>query len=224
VGELEVGSARVTEPLDPGLVGLGIECHGGGEQRYADLRIDRDLHYVPEGLEDALDALVPQGRPKSLPNHVIVVPAGHYFMMGDNTLASADSRQWRVITIGMNDDGQLVDPKTHPQARVLRGNRRPWSLESAPDNDENPVVLRSRDGRSPARIAFTDDNGEVFALTAQLSPNYSEQSLEFTDPGGQNGAHRWIPEQEHVFFVPREHILGRTLLTFWPLSRLGFIR
>ena len=52
----------------------------------------------------------------------------------------------------------------------------------------------------------------------------SDHGSEFVESGGSNGNHRWVPAQEHVFTVPREHILGRPLMTFWPPSRIGFIR
>jgi signal peptidase I len=216
--ELPEGEHRLTTTLEPSQVALTIGTRSAGELRLSELTVDRDLHYVPTGLEDALHVLVPEGTDRTLANHVIEVPDGHFFMMGDNTLASADSRQWQVITVGATEDGMLVDPRTHPDARVLRGNRRPWPLSKPPDPDENPVIVR---GQPLDDIVFTDDNGEVFALRGKLVSE-DGQRLRFADPDGDG--HQWSPEIENVFFVPREHVLGRPLATFWPWWRVGLIR
>ncbi len=229
VGELEVGALRVVQDLEPGQVALTLETQGGGELRLSDLNVARDLHYVTSGLDDDLANLVPEGRQRALQNHVIEIPPGHYLMLGDNTLASADSRQWLVLSVGMSADGWLVDPQRRgdePGTRVKRGNFRPWGLEKRPDNDENPVIVRARDPQQADRMAFTDDNGEVFALKARLGTGYAptRDGVRFKDPGGHD---EWMPATAHVYFVPREHIIGRPVLCFWPLFspfRLGFIR
>ena len=154
---------------------------------------------------------------------VIEVPEGHFFMMGDNTLASADSRQWKVFDVGVTDDGMLVDPSKHPEAKKMSGNRRPWPLSVKPDVDENPVVLRSSSAETHDEIAFTDDEGEVHYLRGKVGPNYGGDGIEFVELGGSL-PHHWKPDERHVYFVPREHILGRPVATFWPLDRIGFIR
>ena len=220
---LEVGEHRVASELSTRAVTLAVEAKGGGTLRYADFVVERDLHYTPSGLGDALDLLVPEGKDLSLLHHVIEVPEGHYLMMGDNTLRSADARQWKTFTVAVNDKGWMVDPESHPDARVVTGNRRPWPLSSRPDNDENPVIVRSNDVNRADRVVMTDDNGEVFALLGKIAPGYSEQGMQFVDTDG-NGARTWEPEEKHVFFVPREHILGRPMVTFWPPSRIGIIR
>lgn len=225
--EVEVGTARVLHPLETGQVTLSVETEGGGGLAFGDVKVERDLHYVPTGLEDDLENLVKEGE-QALLNHVIEIPEGHYMMLGDNTLASADSRQWLVVSIGATPDGWMVDPTHHAEdqnVRLLKGNRRPWGLEEKPDNDENPVVVRSRTKGEPDMVAFTDDDGQVYALKTFLAPNYSPGGMHFQE---RNGVTRtWQPPEEHVYFVPREHILGRPVLGFWPLFspfRLGFIR
>lgn len=223
IARLDVGEHRVARELAARAVTLAIQTRGKSQQRLGDLVVERDLHYTQHGLDDALDVLVPDGLDLSLDHHVIEIPEGQYFMMGDNTLRSADARQWKTFAVAVDEDGQLVDPETHPNARVLEGNKRPWPLASKPDNDENPVVVRSGSPSTPDDIVFTDDNGEVHALSGKIGPNYSEHGMQFTDGMG-NGTRAWTPEEEHVFFVPREHILGRPLLTFWPPSRIGIIR
>lgn len=211
--ELEVGNHRFTRPLDPGLITLSMQSEGGGPQRLSAIRIERDLHYQPK-FDQPGDTMI------DVLEHVLEVPEGHYFMMGDNTLASEDSRQWKAVTVGESATGKLVDPKTNPDSTAVRGNRRPFPLTVTPDTDENPVILNERDADGINRIAFTDEDGGVHLLTGKLSPNYAPGNMEFIDPDG----HRWLAKSEHVFYVPREHILGRPLVTFWPLTRIGCIR
>ncbi len=224
--QLEVGDARVLRLLEPGQVSLRLDVRGAKELRLEELQVERDLHYVTAGIEDDLLNLVPEGMDRSILNHVIQVPADHFLMMGDNTLASADSRQWKVLSVGVTEDGTMVDPlkaQTDDSVRVIKGNKRPWDLNGKPDVDENPVIVRSP-GRAPDRIAFTDDNGEVFALEGKLGPAYDPGNMQFLDLASNS---TWTAPEQHIYFVPREHVLGRPVLGFWPVFspfRLGFIR
>jgi signal peptidase I len=175
---------------------------GGGEVRASGLRLDRDQHWTLSELP---------------PNHSIDVPPGHFFMMGDNTLQSADARDWTAITVGVTDDQRMVDPAT-PGVRKLAGNKRPGDFDRL-INDENPVVVRTHD-----RVAFTDLPGEVYALKAKVSPAYTPKNMLFGEPGKE-----WKPPERPLRFVPREHVLGRPLLNFWPIwplgpMRVGFLR
>lgn len=80
------------------------------------------------------------------------IPAGHYFVMGDNSAASKDSREWRRISI-------------HPEG--LGGRTINGDLEAVVDpNDldsrlENPFV---KDGRQ----YFVDEYGNVLDITDQV--------------------------------------------------------
>lgn len=227
LAELDVSAHKVWTRLQQGYsnggttgrflgVTASLEFRGPENARISDLRIDRDLHYTPTGVEDAMP---------------IVVPEGHYFMMGDNTLASADSRQWRAITVGRLPDDRMVDPHRHANVQKLRGNSRARDLDGPPDPDENPVPIRTHD-----RVVFTDDLGEVWSLRSKLSPAYGPMgeggpiNMVFQEiPDAGQPAHEWKPVEVPVRFVPREHILGRPVVGFWPIwplgpNRVGFIR
>jgi signal peptidase I len=194
-----------------------LRLEGQGRVQIDGLRICRDLHYTKRGFPFAQD--------------LIRVPAGHYFMMGDNTLQSVDSRGWTSIAIGVLPDGSAVPPDVARETeggRVLRGNKRPVPSTSPPDRDETPVVIGSRDA-----MAMIDEFGDVHALHARArvedgkGPDGSDQRfLNISPPSPQNGGKEWQPPEEWVPFVPREHIRGRALLIFWrwPFPRLSPIR
>ena len=192
-----------------GSVAATIMVGGGGRVRVDDLTLHRDHHYV-----EADDG------PFAGPDHVIEVPAGHYFMLGDNPLQSADGRAWTAMTVGVTADGRMVDPKDPSAVRTLVGNSRARDPDGPVDADENPVVLRGRD-----RVVFTDLPGENHVLSATISPAYrGEGSILFGQVGKE-----WSPPRAPQVFVPREHVLGRALMGFWPFppfgpNRFGFIR
>lgn len=189
-----------------------LQVQGGGELTVADIVVERDLHYLPTTRQGAI---LP-------PYHA--VPEGHYMMLGDNTLQSVDSRDWTKIVIG-EKDGKLVNPKTHPEANILEGNRRPVALSEDPDPDENPVPIPSL-----GKVVFTDRAGEVWVLDGQINLNGGTDGRMWGGADGiwfegENGP--WAPEVGQIQFVPRDHIIGRPLLNFWPLYspfRFGLIR
>ncbi|MGE3173899.1 MAG: signal peptidase I [Planctomycetota bacterium] len=185
-----------------------ILLKGQGKVSIDELRIWRDLHYTKSGFPHAQD--------------LIRIPEGHYFMMGDNTLQSVDSRGWTAITLGALEDGTVVHPDTARAtegARLLRGNKRVIPGNKPPDRDETPVVIASRD-----KIAMLDELGEVHALDADARVEGNALFISPPTPAGAEG--EWQPPEEWVPFVPREHIRGRALLIFWrwPFPQLTPIR
>ncbi len=180
-----------------------IECTMAkpGNVKLAALTIDRDLHYTWRNFFDERE-------------HVINVPEGHYFMMGDNTLQSVDSRGWTAIEVGRLPDGSMVNPATNPEAQVLRGNKRPVDPTQPVDRDETPIALPDRD-----RVSMLDDLGNVWPLKSKFSPHYLEGGTLHFRP--MDGGGDWSPVESKVSFVPKEHMLGRALLGFWPFPPFG---
>ena len=217
VAELDCADFRSIDRLTPlpntdrGSVFLRLTLRADGPVAIDEPVVDRDLHYLPSSRPGPTAA-------------VFHVPERHYFMMGDNTQQSVDSRDWTAITLGMDEAGRLVDPQVDDGARALRGNLRAMDLTTTPDPDENPVPVIGADV-----VVFTDDAGEVWSLDGQVAmspsqgPIYGQGSPWFTGADGEP----WTPEHELVHFVPREDIIGRPLVTFWPAwpwFRIGFVR
>jgi signal peptidase I len=189
-----------------------IVCRGRGKVRVDDLRIDRDQHYTRAGSPE-----------------VIEVPDAHYFMMGDNTLQSVDSRDWTAVSIGVTPDGKVVPPDT-PGARTVRGNKRAMPLSRPPDRDETPIAIPSE-----RAIVMIDEYGEILRLQADVGADWGER-IAFVPEGAKNGQGEWSPPETKVPFVRREDVQGRALLVFYPMrpfswlfgsnwpDRAGFVR
>jgi len=176
----------------------------GGQVTLTDVRIERDLHYTrssnPERRAETPD--------------VIEVPAGHYFMMGDNTLQSVDSRDWTAVTIGVMPDGTVVPPDTEG-ARKVTGNKRAVPPTEKPDRDETPIAIPSRDA-----IVMIDESGEILRLKAKVGADWGRR-VSFAAPGTTAG--EWAAPEKAYPFVRREDIRGRALLVFYPFRPVGWL-
>jgi hypothetical protein len=177
-----------------------IVMKGKGKVRLEGLRLDRDQHYTRAGAPE-----------------VIEVPADHYFMMGDNTLQSIDSRDWTAIRIGVDDQNRVVPPDT-AGARVVRGNKRAMDLSQEPDRDETPIAFPSKDC-----IVMIDEYGEILRLDAKIAPDWGQGRVSFQAWDSQDGRNDWSPPEEKVAFVPRDDIQGRALLVFYPARPLSWL-
>lgn len=230
VGDLDFGKAHPNLRITSGLAklegktpssGASVLITGGGEVRVDDLRIERDIHYylLDEG---------PMGHIMG-PGGSFLIPPDHYFMMGDNTLQSVDSRGWQAITVGVLADGRMVDPNgpNGADAEKVRGNLRARDPNGEVDRDENPIVVPKNN-----TVSFIDEFGEIRAFRSGIADSYRADNVRFIelDEGGNpiEGS-EWSPEPEFVPVVPKRHIIGRALCGFWPFwpfgpNRVGFIR
>ncbi|HEU4418734.1 MAG TPA: S26 family signal peptidase, partial [Planctomycetota bacterium] len=175
---------------------------GQGKLVVSDLRLDRDLHYTRSGAPE-----------------IIEVPEDHYFMMGDNTLQSVDSRDWTAITIGVDAENRVVPPDA-PGARIVRGNKRAMPLNQPPDRDETPIAIPSKNA-----IVMIDEYGEILRLSAEIGSSWPK--ISFQRVGAANGDREWeaadTKNAPGVSFVPRSDIRGRALLVFYPSRPLSWL-
>jgi len=155
--------------------GVRIEIEGQGAE-LSGLELARDVYYA-------------DGRGGGPWN----IPDGHFFMLGDNTQDSSDSRDWMRASLAWRaDDGRQVQAS---------GNYRPASRSGPIPGDTNPV--RSTHPESGASTWLRDEWGEG---------HHFDSAREVTLPG--DVALAAAP------FVPRELITGRALASLWPL-RVG---
>jgi signal peptidase I len=173
---LELGGQHVltlpTEPAADQTSSVALEVLAGSAQ-FEDLQVWRDIHYTA-------------GRSSSEWS----VPEGHYFMLGDNTQDSSDSREWQLVQMKWTGSpgGEA------PLAGNFRGGAGPGMYRL----DSNPIRERTDDGLV---TFFRDVYGELHTFPTDT---------EITLP----------PGQATVFepFVPRQLITGRAVAVFWPLS------
>ena len=168
----DVVAALEVAPAPLQTASLRVISEGGGA-RFEDLRVARDIYYTPGR----------RGR------DTWTIPPGHYFMLGDNTQDSSDSREWTFWNMAWSDgDGGLEQ---------ARGNWHPYQRGSNP-LEANPLREPTLEGRT---TWFTDEWGETHLFASDLEQPRDPETASSEAP-----------------LVPRELITGRALLVFWPLS------
>ncbi len=117
-----------------------LACQGAGAE-FSNLQVYRDIYYL-------------EGRGESQ----YAIPDGHYFMLGDNTQNSSDSREWNLY---------VMEAKIAGETRQLRGNNR---------EPENPVHVQTEHGPT---TWFRDQWGELFVLSSPQTRRMPPENAPF---------------------------------------------
>jgi hypothetical protein len=169
VAELDVppcnGTARES--------GVSLQLTGGGAE-LEHLRVLRDIYYTSAENGEC----------------EWMIPKDQYFMLGDNTQNSSDSREWKYIDMSWRGMPAGVT--------AVRGNQRGTRGSIGNTADANPIDLRIG---SEIYTFLRDVWGELW-----IFPRHDEL------PGPSDARIDSAP------FVPRNLITGRAVAVFWPFS------
>jgi hypothetical protein len=131
---LEVDGRLLVEreiPPNPG-PGSAVAMRAQGGASLRDVQVWRDIYYTP-------GTWGPEWR----------IDEGHYFMLGDNTQDSSDSREWPWVTLAW---------KEMPEGREsVRGNSRRQASPRAYELDANPI-------RDDGTTYLRDEWGELYVF------------------------------------------------------------
>jgi Signal peptidase, peptidase S26 len=130
----EVVLAVPIEPADDQRSTVAIAVRGAGAD-FEHLELHRDLYYVPQ----------------DLPRAMVKIPPEHYFMLGDNTLDSADGRDWKSV--------RMTWPAEDGTELKARGNYR--------GRYENPGKGMDEEGHAFTR--FRDEWGNVDWIPSEVA-------------------------------------------------------
>ncbi|MBN2490971.1 MAG: signal peptidase I [Planctomycetes bacterium] len=166
----------------------------GGPLALARLAVDQDIHYTQpgDGASDTVDYTF-EGRPLADGK----IPDGHYFMMGDNSAGSRDSRLWHRILMR---DPVTGEPMKHADGTPVWGEEYTWGLDSDHMFNENTTN-------------FVDMWGNGYWI-----PGYDRRGP--TD----RALNAMIVAVEPFGLIPRHHLVGRAFLVFWPPRSIGAVR
>jgi hypothetical protein len=171
VAELEV------QPCDGAAKQSAALLHtSGGSAELDDLQVWRDIYYTPSSEFGDKEWLIGKDQ---------------YFMLGDNTQDSSDSREWRRIDIAWNGMPAGLES--------LGGNQRGSRMYESNPPDANPIERRIE---REIFTFFRDMWGELW-----IFPKHDEKQIPHV-----------VPSFGPAPFVTRNLITGRAVAVFWPLS------
>jgi hypothetical protein len=122
------------EPLSRVEFGLNRGC-----VQVARIAVLRDIHYLPP-LPESITGLTPEWAQSFKPLQTAPAPADGYFMMGDNTQNSLDSRGWQEVAMASLNSGETIVGNWNPDGGNPDHNPHPSR------DDPEQLILRSRAG------------------------------------------------------------------------------
>ncbi|MFT7617428.1 MAG: signal peptidase I [Planctomycetota bacterium] len=172
----------------PAGVGLGV---AGANVHFVNAQIYRDIYYRGGGGGLRRSIFEP-----SYPSWRSDIPEGHYYVLGDNSPASNDSREWHRKTIKFMDSEIELEGDTMAVVD-------PEVLE---DRLDNPYTLSEtlKNGETGSERYFVDDFGNKHKLS-------------------KYGSIKGIDETPSPL-VPRHLFIGRAYAVFLPLNRMKLVR
>lgn len=91
----------------------------GGEFTLTHLIVERDAHYYTDGLQRQLDLTWAPNDGWATPDYPILLREHEYFMLGDNTAASKDSRLWDRAAAALRNRGEDFQLGTVPRDQLI---------------------------------------------------------------------------------------------------------